>query len=345
LVVTVTAQAAPEAEDDTLTTSKNTPGTRAVLENDTSFDGSALTLVSVTDGEHGSARVVDDEVVYTPEEDYVGRDSVTYVVKDRLGRTSTGTLDVVVVEDALPVAAPDVLTVPQASTGTRAVLENDTSFDGSALTLVSVTDGAHGSARVEEVDGVQVVRYTPEESFVGVDSVTYVVRDRLGQGVTGTLAITVTAQAGPTTAPDALTTKVNTPGASDVVRNDSSFDGSALTLVSVTDGAHGSARVVDSKVVYTPQAGFTGTDSVSYVVRDRLGRVSDGVLSITVEGAAPVTAPVAAPVSMPRPSASPTSAALAYTGAETNAALLLGGTLIAGGVLLTVVTHRKPRRS
>ena len=136
-----------------------------MLANDTDPDGDPLTLTQVTDGAHGTAELVDGNVVYTPDEGWAGADTVTYTVTDG-NLTATGTLTVTTA------TAPPVNRAPKAVTDTALtdfetpvsvdVLSNDTDPDGDTLTLVSVDGAEHGTATVENG---QVV-YRPDEGLV-----------------------------------------------------------------------------------------------------------------------------------------------------------------------------------
>jgi len=57
--------------------------------------------------------------------------------------------------------------------------------------------------------------------------------------------------------------------------------------VSVSAGAHGTAAIVAGKVVYTPDAGFVGSDSVVYSIGDGVGGTATGTLTIEVTNSAP----------------------------------------------------------
>lgn len=79
--------------------------------------------------------------------------------------------------------------------------------------------------------------------------------------------------AGPQTPPTAVTdiaeTLQDTPVTVDALANDLD-DGSpqALSIQSVTPGQLGNTAIVDGKIVYTPAAGFLGSDRFSYTVTD-----------------------------------------------------------------------------
>lgn len=63
--------------------------------------------------------------------------------------------------------------------------------------------------------------------------------------------------------PDSAATAWNTPVTVDVLANDTSNEG-PVTVAAVSKPAHGTARMVDGKLVYTPDAGWFGTETFSY---------------------------------------------------------------------------------
>ncbi|WP_139275359.1 Ig-like domain-containing protein [Mangrovactinospora gilvigrisea] len=117
----------------------------------------------------------------------------------------------------------------------------------------------------------------------------------------------------PSLADDAASTKYTTAVTIDVLANDRSVpsrvSGAAptLTLASVAAPAHGSASVRDGKILYTPQAGFSGTDAFSYTAAVK-GRSASAAVSVTVAAKptpTPTPTPSATPASTPTRSAVP----------------------------------------
>ncbi|MBX3689110.1 Ig-like domain-containing protein [Dokdonella sp.] len=67
-----------------------------------------------------------------------------------------------------------------------------------------------------------------------------------------------------------------------VLANDSDADGDTLMIVSVSGAAHGNAVIVGGQISYTPTAGYTGSDQISYTVSDGRGGTASGSISVTV---------------------------------------------------------------
>ena len=233
--------------------------------------GNTLAVVEVSAPTHGTAVVADTgAVVYTPEPDFHGTDTFTYVVGDgsRLTARAAVTVTVLPVNDP-PLAVDDAADTPEDTPVTISVLGNDSDVEGDTLALVEVSAPTHGTAAVDTGEVV----YTPEPDFHGTDSFTYgLVGD--GSGLTARAAVTVTVL--PVTDPtlavdDAEETPEDTPVTISVLGNDSDPDGDALALVEVSAPAHGTAVVDTGAVVYTPEPDFHGTDRFTYVVGDGSG--------------------------------------------------------------------------
>lgn len=108
----------------------------------------------------------------------------------------------------------------------------------------------------------------------------------------------------------------------DVLANDTLSEIAQGALQSVENGEHGTAELVDGKVRYTPDAGFTGTDTVKYTVLDqRTGTALTSTITIDVTAAPvpepdpePTTDPVPDPTTDPAPQTDGSPAPVAASG-------------------------------
>jgi hypothetical protein len=248
-------------------------------------------------------------ITYTPQPGWRGTDTIDYVLADEHGGTVAGKVRVTT-PNAAPVAATDTVTAASAwsaSTPTRIdVLANDSDPNGDTLTVTAVTQPSHGTAALTG----GVVSYTPVVGYAGPDAFGYTISDGHGGTATGTVTITVGAlpDRAPVAHDDEATADAAwsspSPVTVDVLANDTDPDGDMLSLASVGDAAHGTAAIESGRLRYTPDTGFSGQDTVTYVVSDGRGLTDSGTVTITV-GPLPDRAPVAHDVSAATPYETP----------------------------------------
>ena len=174
-----------------------------------------------------------------------------------------------------------------------AVLANDTDDVGLDITSLTVTTQAVNGWGTVMADGSMV--YTPNPDFSGTDSFTYIIRDTAGQ-ISNPASVSITVAAvndAPVANTESFSVDAGVVLNGNVLGNDSDVDGDALTAVLQTSTSNGSLTLnADGSFSYTPNAGFTGADSFTYVANDGVVSSNQASVSITVV-AAVNTAPVA----------------------------------------------------
>ena len=277
--VTVTVNNdAPVAQADTAETRSGESVQIDVLANDSDPNGDELDLVAVSGADNGTASIVGDQIRYAPNDGFTGTDSFTYTVRDAGGAEATAEVMVTVSSQA-PVAAPDSAQVIIGQSVEIDVLANDSDPDGDPITLISVGAPLRGTA---EIVG-QRIRYTPDASGAGSDTFTYEIESDGGRA-TGTVSVQVEAPA-PTAVDDSADTEENQPVSVEVLANDLDGFGQPLTIIDVEDPSNGTTRIEGTAVIYTPEAGFVGTDSFEYTIREQNGGTASATVTITVESA------------------------------------------------------------
>ncbi|MDF4570354.1 tandem-95 repeat protein [Vibrio parahaemolyticus] len=187
---TVNFTVAPVADivADKATVVEDTPTIIKVLGNDTFEGGDQVVSLDTNNGPaNGTVSVnPDGSVTYTPNDNYHGTDSFTYIVTSGGVSESTAVnVDVTPVNDA-PVAKDDIATTQEDTAVTIDALPNDTDADGDKLSIESASVPKE-QGTVEVVDGKLV--FTPAENFNGDAEITYTVTD--GQ-LTDEAKVTVT---------------------------------------------------------------------------------------------------------------------------------------------------------
>jgi cyclophilin family peptidyl-prolyl cis-trans isomerase len=270
-----------------------------VLATATKPPAETLTLVAVTQGNHaGQVAIVDGKVRYTPKANYFGEETFTYTAKNSDGDTRTATVTMVVsaVNDA-PTATNDNFTALQNSEEQSFnVLLNDSFLpDGTEnLKIKSVgTGSAQGTITIDPTG--KVVRYKPKAGFVGTETFTYTIEDPAGLTATATATVVVSdVNDPPTLVNDIITVAQNSTDVElNVLGNDSIAPdtGETLTVTAKTEPQNGTLKLVNGKLLYTPKAGFRGSDIFTYTVTDSRGGVATA--SVTLRIADSNVAPVA----------------------------------------------------
>ncbi|EOV9523179.1 tandem-95 repeat protein [Vibrio parahaemolyticus] len=265
---------------DKATVVEDTPTIIKVLGNDT-FEGDGVVSLDANNGPaNGSVSVnPDGSVTYTPNDNYHGTDSFTYIVTSGgVSESTTVRVDVTPVNDA-PVAKDDIATTQEDTAVTIDVLPNDSDVDGDKLSIESASVPKE-QGTVEVVNGKLV--FTPAENFNGDAEITYTVTD--GQ-LTDEAKVTVTVNPvndAPTIKVDAVESitedavSIDTVVATLTVRDtDTSED--QLT-VSLENNSNGYFVLVGDEVKLT-QAGVDAVNNDELNLKDLTisASVSDGV--------------------------------------------------------------------
>ncbi len=280
LVLTVTVEVTngnPVGADVSTSTQQDTPVAIDILAGVTDPDGDDIELTSVTQGSNGSVAIVDGEVVYTPNPGFAGTDTFTVTVTDENGGTLVITVTVTV--NGAP-TADDAEASTQAGTPVAIdVLDGASDPNGDDLEVESVTQGANGSVTI---DGGNVV-YTPAPGFSGTDSFDVTIGD--GNGGTVTITVAVTVNGSPVGSDASASTQQDTPVTIDILGGVTDPDGDAMEISAVTQGTNGSVTISGGNVVYTPNAGFSGTDTFTVTITDENGGSLTITVTVTVNGA------------------------------------------------------------
>ncbi|QNT77021.1 tandem-95 repeat protein [Dehalogenimonas etheniformans] len=290
---------APVATD--VTTSTNEDTAKAITLTATDADGNPLTFSIVGNPSHGALGTVSgNSVTYTPAANYNGSDSFTFKANDGTVDSNTATVNITInaVNDA-PVAT-NVTTSTNEDTA-KAITLTATDVDGNPLTYSIIGSPSHGT--LGTVSGSSVT-YTPAANYYGSDSFTFKANDGTVDSNIATVNITITSvndlpvADGKTVSTDFQTNKTITLTGSDIETRD-------LFFAIVTQPAHGSLiDIINSPgswtipfsdqadVIYSPNGGFSGTDSFTYkVVDENSGDSNVATVNITVNPSANV-APV-----------------------------------------------------
>ena len=178
----------------------------------------------------------------------------------------------------VPVVENDFGTTDQTFSLSLPVLSNDYDPEGGSISLTAASQGERGSVTFDP-DGS--VTYAPSPGTFGTDTFTYVVADEQGGEALGTVTIDVNGV--PVAHDDAASVDEDASVEIPVLDNDSDPENYPLQVVVSTPPEHGTAEAtLDRTVIYTPAAGFHGTDTFVYRVADNHATVAFATVTVTV---------------------------------------------------------------
>jgi hypothetical protein len=318
---------APIANNISVTTPEDTPV--GITLTSTNPDNEPLTFTVLTQPTNGTLSGSAPNLTYTPNPNYFGSDSFTFQVSDGTN-TSSATVSITVtpVGGDAPVANNQSLTTPEDTP--LAITLTGSDPDGNAITFSIVSGPSNGTLSGSGAN----VTYTPNANYNGPDSFTFKVNDGSMDSSPATISITVTpVNDAPIANNQSLTYDLDTP--KPITLTGSDVEGSPLTFTILTNPSNGTLSGSAPNVIYTPNSGFTGTDTFTFKVND--GELDSSPATITLN-LTPLTnfAPVAQDISVTTPEDTPVGITLVATDSNGDALTYIITQAPANGTLSVV---------
>jgi len=268
-----------------------------VLSNDDGIgnDLNPASVTVVTPPAHGTTTVntVNGIITFTPNDNFFGSDTLSYVVTNLRGTVSNATpvtITINSVNDA-PTAVNDTVAISEDNTVVIDVLANDTDVDNIAEinsgSVVVTTQPAFGSATVNS-NGL--ISYQVNDDYFGSDIFEYTISDIHGS-VSNTARVSINISGNndsPRTLDDDVVTEEDTSIRIKVLDNDEDIDGEIdITSVAlVVMSSNGSVEIqANGSLIYTPNKDFFGLDTFTYTVKDTENALSnEASVNITITG-------------------------------------------------------------
>ena len=243
----------------------------------TSSNTTLLPNASITYGGSGANR----NVTFTPALNQTGTTTITLTVTDANGATATDTF-VLTVTPVNDTPTANTQTVGTSEGTPLGIALTGADVDGDTLTYAIVTGPGFGT-----LTGTGANRtYTPNAGYFGPDSFVFRVNDGTVDSADATVSITVSeVNEPPLASEDAYTLSVGNVVRGNVLFNDTDPEDSSLTASITTPAASGTVVLFSNgSFVYTPTAGFSGSDSFTYTTTDAGGETATATVIITAAG-------------------------------------------------------------
>ena len=277
--ITVTAvNDGPLADDLTLSTAEDTALNISLTASD--VDGDTLSYTVVDQPTHGTLSGTAPNLTYTPDGDYSGADSLTFLANDGALDSNVATVSITVtaVNDA-PIAQDGVLTAAEDGTALASLVATDN--EGDALSFSIVSNAAHGTVVITD-STTGAYRYTPDADYFGSDSFTFKANDGVVDSNVATVSITVTAVNDAPVSVDQSLTVAEDSQFNAVLLEVTDIDGDTLTYTVVSQPTHGTLSGTAPNLVYEPEADYFGSDSFTFKANDSTVDSAIATVSITV---------------------------------------------------------------
>lgn len=275
----------PRAVNDNATTDEDNSTLINVVANDKGLDKGGIVVTVISQPTNGSAEVLADNTVrYTPNGLYNGNDIFTYRVSDGNGGYDEADVTVsVTFADDIPVAIDDSRGTSINTPVVVDVLFNDYGVEDGGI-LVSISSAPALAQGTAFANADNTITFTPAPGYLGTATFKYKVKDADNDEAEANVTINVrSANHTPVAVNDNVTTILNTAKNINVLANDSGLEDGFGSLTIYTNPANGVAVVNTNRTVtYTPNTGFSGTDTFRYLLIDVDGDYSIATVTIIV---------------------------------------------------------------
>jgi hypothetical protein len=192
---------------------------------------------------------------------------------------------------AAPIAGNDQAATNEDSSVTIDLLRNDIDPDGDSLHIQSIVQGGDGKVTLAPVAGL--VNFAPNPNFNGTATFSYVVADSTGATATAIVMVFVNPVNDPPVASDRAVTVAEDGSVSILFQAlDPDKERCDLVFIAEPNTAHGQLGPFTdagcnpngdmATAIYTPGTGYSGPDTISYVVSDGTVQSQFATVSITV---------------------------------------------------------------
>ena len=218
------------------------------------------------------------DLTYTPNTDFHGNDSFTFVANDGMADSPPATVALIIDPVNDPPEGIDQTVSTQEDSSVEIVLAG-TDVDGDPLTFSLETPPAEGTI----TGAPPVITYTPNPDVNGTDSLTFTVSDGNEDSVApATVTITIDpVNDAPMATGQSVTAVEDTPVAITLAGTD--IDGDSLSFAIGDPPQNGSLAGTPPDITYTPNADFHGNDNFTFTTNDGTEDSTPASIAINVQ--------------------------------------------------------------
>lgn len=264
----------PLANPDFATTNSATMTVISPLVNDTDPDvGDVVSLSSILSVTNGSAVIAGNDVQFTPTFGFNGLATVIYRIEDNLGLADTSIIRIQVTNSP-PLAEDDFAADSSGTVQLINVKANDIDPEGDTLSFPQIITTPKNATA--SVIGGQI-QYAPNPGFTGLDTIRYKVCETIFdpndcspdlECDTAYVYLTIYNRA-PIAVNDNVTANVCQEEIIIPLANDNDPENGDLQIIIVQNPVNGTFSLgADKRIYYNPNVGFTGADTIRYVLLD-----------------------------------------------------------------------------
>jgi len=277
----------PVVGDLSAETVQGTPVDIDVLAEASDPDGDELSIASFNQPDNGTVTQSGGVLRYQPGEQFVGSDAFTFTIDDGRGGQASATVTVTVQRGNQPPVVGDLSAETLRSRPVDIVVLAEASDpDGDELSIASFDQPENGTV----TQSGDVLRYQPDNEFVGSDNFSFTISDGRGGSATASVVVDVVfANRAPVARPDRATTAADGESVTvDVLANDFDPDGDRLEVVAV-DQWYGSRRAEvtvngDGTITFLVNGWCQGRNQFRYTISDPFGATAQANVTILRPG-------------------------------------------------------------
>ena len=267
----------PTADPQSLSTVEDAATPVDIVLSGADIDGDGLVFTVVQNPISGVLSGIKPNLMYTPNPDFNGLDSLTYIANDGAVDSEVASVDITVDPINDQPVANNLSVVTEEDTDVEFTI-TASDVDGDTLTFTITTQPENGLLSGTAPD----LTYTPNTNFSGSDGFTFLVNDEFDDSTEATVTLTINpVNDAPTVDNQSVNTLEDSPLT--ITLTGADIDSSTLSFSITTAPTNGILTGEAPDLVFTPNTNFHGADSFTVTANDGLLYSLPATIDITID--------------------------------------------------------------